>query len=206
MNRWEAFRDRFNGRRPCLDWAPSSADITVVPLGASAVEGSALAFVPGPAARDLDGLPELLRLLRDEPEAGGRALDARAEATRTDLVRAAAGPYDGVVYGVAGACEPWTTPMEYGGHFLELDRALLAGVDAFTVAYVFGGEGTYLDFVADLPASVLAWDAEATLVPVEMMRPMRTGPLCAADPDAEIELVRPAPAEFSIRSTEASHV
>jgi hypothetical protein len=79
--------------------------------------------------------------------------------------------------------------MEYGGHFLEVDRQLLSGViDArFNALYVRGGSEPYIDFVSDLPAHAFAWDPQSG-VTVAQVREVRQGALASTDKDADIEL------------------
>lgn len=86
---------------------------------------------------------------------------------------------DGVFYRLVGAAPEWSTPMQYGGHHLESDRELLGTVrDArFNTLYVEGGEGVYLDFVSDLPASAFAWDEMASGVDYKEVRKLRDGAL-----------------------------
>ena len=74
-----------------------------------------------------------------------------------------------------------STPMQYGGFYLEHDRALLAEIEdaRLNVLSVEGGPEPYLDFVADLPSHVLAWDVPATGIVAAAVRPMRRGALAA---------------------------
>lgn len=88
---------------------------------------------------------------------------------------------DGVFYRVIGAAPEWSTPMQYGGHYLERDRELLESISEarFNTLYVEGGEGVYLDFVSDLPASAFAWDETASGVSFQEVRKLRDGALAS---------------------------
>lgn len=80
------------------------------------------------------------------------------------------------VYRLQGAEPECSTPMQYGGWFLERDREILESVrpNQHVTLWIDGGEGTYIDFVSDLPATVFAWDAEATGFSVEEMMGLRS--------------------------------
>ena len=56
-----------------------------------------------------------------------------------------------------------TTPMQYGGHFLEIDRRLLSSDALFNVIFVQGPSEPYAVFVSDLPAQAFAWDSRSGL-------------------------------------------
>jgi hypothetical protein len=133
---------------------------------------------------------DLLGELRRNPEAGRELLDQMAGHTRAQI-QSAREAREGIVYLLKGARMSLCTPMEYGGHFLELDRALLeeAGVCPRMV-FVVGGADTFLDFVSDLPAEIFGWDVEATGVSVAEMRSLRPGLLAAHDAAADVFLTQ----------------
>jgi hypothetical protein len=97
---------------------------------------------------------------------------------------------DGVFFVVHGARGSESTPMEFGGHYLEVDREILADYQdaSLNIVYVVGNDDLYLDFVSDLPAHVFAWDSEASTFDSAYVRTLRTGAQASADPASEIEL------------------
>ena len=66
--------------------------------------------------------------------------------------------------------------MEYGGFFLEIERAMLAEARVFKtiVAAVDETRAPYIDFLTDLPADILAWVSEPS---VSQIRPLASCPL-----------------------------
>lgn len=150
-----------------------------------------LVTVLSPLGQDLAGPKTLLKALADDPAEGETALEACADQTRRDIAAALEAGADGVVYCLAGAYPSCTTPMEYGGHFLEVDRAILseAAEARFNVLWVRGKDQPYLDFVIDLPAHAFAWDMTATGMAPGGFRSARNGAIGGAHPDADIFLV-----------------
>jgi hypothetical protein len=140
----------------------------------------------GKAMRQNVSLPGLLR--RDLKE-GEKKLAEMAEAVKQDFVNAITKGADVIVYKLYGADFVHSTPMEYGGHFLEVDRTILTQSDAnMILVFVVGGAEAFIDFVSDLPAQIFAWDVVGTGVTVAQVRQMRKGTLAAASPDADITL------------------
>lgn len=73
------------------------------------------------------------------------------------VVDAAAGAA-GFLYELEGACPDHTTPMEYGGVYLESDRAALAELArSGPVVLLARGRDAYLDVLAGLPCTAMAW-------------------------------------------------
>lgn len=124
------------------------------------------------------------------PEESARALDEAVAAIRRQIEAGLGAGADGVFYRLEGATAEATTPMEYGGLFLEHDREILAAIsDAqLNVLYLSGGPDLYFDFVCDLPAHLIAWDQAATGLSAEMVRALRSGPQASADPASEFDL------------------
>jgi hypothetical protein len=147
--------------------------------------------VHSPLGHELAEPKNLLDLLHDDPAEGEALLFTRAAQTRSSIEEALEAGADGVVYRLAGAMPSVTTPMQYGGHFLEVDREILAGLAEarFVLLYVEGQEEPYLDFVIDLPAHAFGWDA-ASGIPPSAFRSAREGALAGAHPDADILLAR----------------
>ncbi|MCC6404729.1 MAG: hypothetical protein IT207_12040 [Fimbriimonadaceae bacterium] len=63
---------------------------------------------------------------------------------------------EAILYHLTSATGSKHSPMEYGGRFLEADRALLEACTVPTVLHVTGA-GAYLDILAALPCTVIAW-------------------------------------------------
>ncbi len=114
--------------------------------------------------------------LDSDPETATLTLDRAMESIRIQI-EAAKPP---LLYLLEGPEPTRATPMQYGGFYLERDRALLetALAKGESWLWVRAGEGAYLDFVSDLPANVFAWDARATGFSLEEMRKLRSGRLC----------------------------
>lgn len=182
-------------RRAVLLWPTDPrSDAAIVPVdevGAALAEDAdraVLAHVLSPFGRALeDGFP-LNDLLLADPDAGQRKLEGYVGETLQDLHTAVEFGADGVFYRLEGAHPGASTPMQYGGFYLERDRALLNEVAEarLNVLYVAGGPEPYLDFVADLPAHLFAWDIAASGVSPDAVRPMRKGALAAADAAADV--------------------
>ncbi len=135
----------------------------------------------------LSGL-DINRLLADDPAEGAKELERLAVQTHAQIVQSLESGADGVFYRVVGATPDASTPMEYGGHHLEIDRAILVEFeDAFNVLFVEGTD-PYLDFVSDLPARFFGWEVEKSPMTVGEVRTLRQGALIAAHPDADVVL------------------
>lgn len=131
----------------------------------------------------------LNELIYTDPEAGNQKLDELVERVREAIRAALDSGADGVFYCLKGAEPNLSTPMQYGGYYLERDRELLAEIgDTPSAVFVDAGEGAYMDFVSDLPAAFFAWDIDRTDVSVARMRSLRPGPLAAEDPTADVLL------------------
>ncbi|MGE0001506.1 MAG: hypothetical protein AB7T05_05495 [Fimbriimonadaceae bacterium] len=86
---------------------------------------------------------------------------------------------EAILYRISVARLGAVSPMEYGGRFLEHDRALLESAGVPTVVLV-SGPGAYLDIIAALPCTVIAWRQAET--PAE---PASLGAACLTCTDAE---------------------
>lgn len=144
-----------------------------------------LSTVTNPFGLALERGEDLKGTLHSDP--ASPKLDALIAETSGSIERARAEGFDGVLYLLHGADLRHCTPMEYGGFFLETDRELIAQwADGVIVVVIVAGEGAYLDFVSDLPATVFAWDSNVTGVDDAAMRALRSGPLASADTRSEI--------------------
>ncbi|HRJ26806.1 MAG TPA: hypothetical protein PLO61_04760 [Fimbriimonadaceae bacterium] len=131
---------------------------------------------------------DLVQILRDDPERGSEELQKIADDVRRGIERALDLGADGIFYRLIGAMPAMTTPMEYGGHFLEVDRELLSTAQGarINLLWIEGDDEPYLDFVSDLPASLLGWDVVSTGIEIAKVRSMRTGALCGPDAQADV--------------------
>lgn len=185
----EAFRSVARGGSPepklmvLLDGDASSA----VRLGMPTDAQIGLAEVISPVGR-LASLEQTLESLRDNPEVGNVLIDHAVEATNAEIAAKLGEGYEGILYRLVGAEPAQTTPMQYGGFFLERDREILSGLPegAICIIYIDAGEEAYLDFVSDLPGDLFAWDSARTGIAPEAVRPMRTGALACNHPDADV--------------------
>lgn len=180
-------------RKPTVSWpGVGESDIQVLPL--DRVEPSTgqlvLCEIANPFGRGLVAGVNLADELGRDLASGESELSRYAEATRTEMDLAISRGADGILYRLNGARADLSTPMAYGGHFLEVDRALLDGCapGAFRLVFAVGGEDSFLDFLTDLPCEAFGWDVRETGVSVKQLRAMREGLLAAADPEADIEM------------------
>lgn len=192
-------------RPPVLCWSASPghvADAIVAPLSMvrkaidTHPDQAVLVEVVSPLGRALRRDIDLSETLDADPELGARWFDGLRQETLDEIESALSQGADGVFYVVDGAYAAATTPMQYGGYYLEGDRDLLrsARKGAVTVAYVQGEEDVYLDFVADLPADALAWDYEHLGLGIAAVRQLRTGAIAAPVPGADAVLLLSAAA------------
>lgn len=185
-------------RKPVICWPTSCPDsdgtfLECADLAALSTAEPArlrLAKVLNPFGRALKLEVPLDDELAEDPAKGERTLDSLVAKTKQEMESALQMGADGIFYMLYGARGLHTTPMEYGGHYLERDRELLAGIEnaTFNMIFVVGENDAYLDFVSDLPAHAFGWDCLATGVDVNAMRQMRPCGLATNSPDADIEL------------------
>jgi hypothetical protein len=153
-------------------------------------ERAVLAEVDNPFARFG---AELNREFAIDPVAASEKLDQATEEARAKMRGALEAGADGIFYRLFGARALHSTPMQYGGHYLERDRELLEEIgDArLNVLFLVGNDDLYLDFISDLPAHVMAWDREASGFSGAQVRTMRNGAQASSDPESEILLHHP---------------
>ena len=176
-------------RKPVICW-PQASGLSNAVVGSCHPDQICLAAVCNPFGQALRYDILVAEALHDDPVEGESILHGLVAKTRAEMREALEAGADGILYLLYGARTKHTTPMEYGGHYLERDRELLSEVQdaAFNMIFVVGEEDAYLDFVSDLPAHAFAWDSKATGMTVAEMRPMRSGALATNSPDADIEL------------------
>lgn len=136
---------------------------------------------------------DLNREFSVDPIAASEKLDEATEEVRAKMRAALEAGADGIFYRLFGARAAHSTPMQYGGHYLERDRELLEEIgDArINVLFPVGDDDLYLDFISDLPAHILAWDRDASGFSSAQVRTMRQGAQASSDPESEILLYHP---------------
>ena len=142
--------------------------------------------INGPFRRAEKALIPIVELFEKDVASGDETLAKLVSETRKEILET----NDTILYVLSGPEPAKTTPMQYGGHFLERDRELLefANERGEVWLYIDAGPGAYLDFVSDLPAEVFAWDAVKTGFPLAEMRKLRTGKLCTNEEGADLTL------------------
>lgn len=143
-----------------------------------------LETVLNPLGRAIVRGVDLNALFDASPADGERLLAELVGETSNDLKAAIS--KGGVFYRLVGASPEHSTPMQYGGHYLERDRELLEAVKGQMVVVFVEGADAYLDFVSDLPATVFGWDAARTKADMREIRAMRPGLIMADDEAADI--------------------
>ena len=128
--------------------------------------------------------------LDGNPKEGNELLDQMVSDVARDVERAATSGADGIFYVLDGAYPAHSTPMQYGGYFLERDRELLelANDFRFNIVFVEGTDEVYLDTVSDLPAHAFGWRMKETGFTPEMMKPNRPGPYASFDGMSDIQI------------------
>lgn len=132
---------------------------------------------------------ELYAALKQDPEAGNRLLEAKSLAIKSEIESAWNEGYDGILYEIRGADAGTSTPMQYGGILLEVDRDILSSVraDKLSLAWILGAE-PFLDIVSDLPCTILAFHAESADELVSELRQLRSGWIAANSTEADVRL------------------
>lgn len=136
----------------------------------------------------------IVELFEKDISSGDDVLAEMVSETRKEIFDAS----EPILYVLSGPEPAKTTPMQYGGYFLEKDRELLEFArelhakdakdrnDGEVWLFVDAGPGAYLDFVSDLPAEVFGWDAVKTGFPLAEMRKLRSGKLCTNEDGADL--------------------
>ena len=176
-----------------------NADAVTVPFSEVAAtlskteDQAVLGYVMSPLGKAMKSGLALTQILSDDPATGQQKLSELTELTRTEMATALDQGADGVFYELEGAYPAETTPMEYGGHYLEVDRQLLEEVrDArFNVLFIQGDDAPYVDFVIDLPAQAFAWDAQAG-IDIAEVRTQREGAIALSDGTGDVLLLTEA--------------
>ncbi|MCH7904979.1 MAG: hypothetical protein IH944_10495 [Armatimonadetes bacterium] len=172
----------------------------------SATRQAVFCRVQNPFGRSARTGLDLNALLKESPSEGEQAIQQLAAEVRTEIDRVLNSGADGICYMLSGACAAECSPMQYGGHFLEVDREILAGTPegSFNILYVCGERELYIDIVSDLPAQAIAWNSSAG-VQVSEVREMWPRAVAAADQDADIYMVERYESALQwIQATEAT--
>jgi hypothetical protein len=167
------------------------ADGVCLPLDrmAAAKEQARFVVVRGAFAQSLMRGYDLPALLRSDPIAGEALLGRMKNEAAAEFERALVAEADGILYQLSGASAEWTTPLAYGGHLLETERSVLASetrLDRPLVIHVVGQRDLYLDLVADLASSGLAWNSTASRLSLQEVRRYFSCALVTDSPEADI--------------------
>lgn len=149
-----------------------------------------LAFVRSPFGEAaMDGI-DLNAKLSEDLEGGHEALNAYFAKVETEIQRAIQTGADGIFYCLAGAEPTASTPMQYGGFYLELDRELLSKATSLplNVLWIEGKSEPFLDSVVDLPAQFFGYYVAETGVNPEIIRADRPGPIVSNVFEADVSL------------------
>lgn len=117
--------------------------------------------------------------LRNNPVKGNEILSEMVNKVSRHIGEIMKSGADGVFYRLIGAEPKYTSPMQYGGYYMEHDNNLLSSVrDArCNVLFIEGGEYVYMDFVHDIPASLLAWDEKSSGLSFDEVKQYHSGAL-----------------------------
>ena len=155
-----------------------------------------LAEITSPFGKALKQGFTLNRLFQSDSHAADSLLDSLAEECKFACKSALENGADGIFYRLHGATLDWSTPMEYGGRYLERDREILSlsSHSRLSVLFVVGGAETFFDCVSDLESHLFGWDIHESNVGVSAMRKIRKGLLLCDDSLADVRLVAPSKA------------
>lgn len=172
-------------QKPVISLAGGSSDAVFDSLDSERIS---LKSVLNPFGQAMKQDVALWEILEADPEEGECVLHGFVTKSKAEIREALEEGYDGVLYYLVGATSEHTTPMEYGGHYLERDREILSEVAsaAFNMVFVVGEEA-YLDFVSDLPAHAFGWESLSDNE-VDQVRELRQGALCTNSKRADIIL------------------
>jgi hypothetical protein len=179
-------------RKPVIAWPGSGESDVHVGIPEPNDERLCLIEVPNPCGQAYLAQSDLSGMIRESLLDGSAALEDATRKVHHGIEKSRDLGADGIIYELFGADPSFSSPMEYGGHFLEVDREILSAYEKrFRVIFLVGGQEAFLDFVSDLPGEIFAWDVKGTGVSVAEMRKLRKGVLAAADPEADILLTYP---------------
>lgn len=159
--------------------------------------------INNPLFRSLQSGLDLGSLAQSNPTEADTLLVGFVQEAISEVDQAVEHGCQGIIYNLFGASPEHSTPMQYGGLFLERDREILSYAESrtCTLIHVAPSPESYLDFVSDLPGDLFAWDDELTGVSAESMRKFRSGALATYGSGGEVRLIRPTASETSNRAT-----
>ena len=194
-------------RKPVIAWPGSDDSDVHVGIPGPNDERLCLIEVPNPCGQAFLAQSNLSGMIRESLMDGSAALEDATRQVHHAIEKSRDLGADGIIYELFGADPAYSTPMEYGGHFLEVDRDILDSYEKrFRMIFLVGGEGAFVDFVSDLPGEIFAWDVNGTGISVAEMRKMRKGILAAADPEADIFLSYPGDISVQIQNSQVAYV
>jgi hypothetical protein len=175
-------------------------------LKAACPEAAALVRVASPLGRAMAKGIDIHTQLHDDPAEGAEVLDGLVSETRTAMTDALDQGADGICYEIEGASPEFCTPMQFGGHFLELDRELMEEISEakFNMMWIKPKRDPYLDFVSDIPAHALAWDMNGSGRAPAEIRTLREGALAGDHPDADIRFLMTETPAVNVQMTEGA--
>jgi hypothetical protein len=138
--------------------------------------------------RDID----LVSMLQNDLEFGAAKLEELKTEVSWAIVSALEEGAHGVFYRLDGAHPRVCTPMQYGGHFLEIDRELLSlATEAnFNLVYIEGEGEVYFDFVADLPCHAFSWSNAHNDINIHVAKTMTSARIALDHEEADIFFAR----------------
>lgn len=172
-----------------LAWPQTAAiesDFAVSPSGE--VQPGLWAEVMNPFGRALVAGIDLNAQMDESPERGSVTLADLTNQTEADLAAKIGAGATGIVYRLVGACPEHCTPMQFGGLYLEGERAILSDVTVPTLVYIEGAD-VYFEFVSDLPATYMGWDVTQNALSLDEARTYRQGAFALAIDGAELRIV-----------------
>lgn len=180
------------GRKPVIAWGFShpQADAVVLDSFSPQDDSVVMVRVDSPLTKQSTRDLNLNALLHGDPEAGNQVLDDLVLETLEEGKQALNDGADGIAYVIDGAYPGGSTPMQFGGYYLERDREILDQLSnaSFNLVFIEGGEETYLDSVSDLAANAIGWRIAESGFTKDMMRELRCGPIASDHPSADIQL------------------
>ncbi|MBL8047327.1 MAG: hypothetical protein JNJ45_01465 [Chthonomonas sp.] len=172
-----------------LAWPHSDgieADIAVSPSGH--VAAGQWAEVLNPFGRAHAAGTDLNQAIESDPAQGAELLASLIADTKREIALAIAQGAIGIAYRLVGAAPAHCTPMQFGGHYLEEERELLAEVGVPVLVFV-EGEDIYFEFVSDLPSAYMGWDVTRNQLTLAEARTYREGAFALAADDADLKIV-----------------
>lgn len=147
------------------------------------------ALIDSPITKSIERNMDVFQTLQKDPHAGNQILQSLVEETEREVRIALDSGVFGILYRIEGAHPNFCTPMQYGGHFLELDRQILETAQRATCSAIWieGGPDAYLDSVTDLPTTILGFRSGSG--DLNWIRQVRKGLIAMDGHEGDIEIV-----------------